>query len=413
MNGKDRGSLLAAMLLVAGTCIGGGMLALPVATGSLGFFPSLVMMAVCWLAMTLTGLLLVEATLWMKEGAHIVSISRSLLGRGGEVFSVLVYLFICYASLVAYASGGGSLLASVAERLSGLEVTKSMGCVVFTLLFSGAVYLGSLVVGRVNAIMVVAMMGAYVGLVALGFPEVKEHLLTRHHWNESFSAIPLLLTSFSFQTMVPSLIPDLRHHPRQLKLAIVGGTSLSFVVYVLWQLVVLGIVPVEGPQGLQAAMAQGEPATRALGAMVHSPWVHYFSEYFAFFAIVTSFLGIGLGLFDFLADGSGLPKRGWGSLALIVLVIVPTLAFALFYERAFITALETSGGLGDTVLNGIMPALMVWLGRYRLGFVGPKAVPGGRAVLLFIVLFFASSLVYELSRHLVTAYTYSIGTLDF
>ena len=42
-----KGSVLSAMFLVAGTCIGGGMLALPVATGVSGFIPSIAIMHFC------------------------------------------------------------------------------------------------------------------------------------------------------------------------------------------------------------------------------------------------------------------------------------------------------------------------------------------------------------------------------
>lgn len=42
MNEK-RGSVLGGMLLIAGSCIGAGMLGLPIVTGLSGFFPSLAM----------------------------------------------------------------------------------------------------------------------------------------------------------------------------------------------------------------------------------------------------------------------------------------------------------------------------------------------------------------------------------
>lgn len=75
-----KNSILSAMFLVAGTCIGGGMLALPVATGVSGFFPSIAIMLVCWLAMTITALLLIEVSLWMEEGVHLISMTSRILG---------------------------------------------------------------------------------------------------------------------------------------------------------------------------------------------------------------------------------------------------------------------------------------------------------------------------------------------
>jgi len=35
---------------------------------------------------------------------------------------------------------------------------------------------------------------------------------------------------------------------------------------------------------------------------------------------------------------------------------------AISYERIFLIALDVSGGFGDTILNGVLPLSMVWLG---------------------------------------------------
>jgi tyrosine-specific transport protein len=88
------GNIISVMFLVAGTCIGGGMLALPVATGINGFIPSTVVMFICFLAMTATALLLLEASLWMEEGVHVNTMATRLLGNGAKVVTWVLFLFI-------------------------------------------------------------------------------------------------------------------------------------------------------------------------------------------------------------------------------------------------------------------------------------------------------------------------------
>ena len=61
------GHLLGGTLLIAGTSIGVGMLALPVATASGGFIPSIVVYLICWLFMLSSGLLILEACIWMPK----------------------------------------------------------------------------------------------------------------------------------------------------------------------------------------------------------------------------------------------------------------------------------------------------------------------------------------------------------
>ena len=90
------GSVFGGALLVAGTSIGGGMLALPVLTSLGGFIPSLFIYLCCWLFMTCTGLLFLEVSLWMHAEANIVSMADRTLGRrenmqlGSFIFSYFI-----------------------------------------------------------------------------------------------------------------------------------------------------------------------------------------------------------------------------------------------------------------------------------------------------------------------------------
>lgn len=390
-------SVLSAIFLVAGTCIGGGMLALPIATGVGGFLPSVVAMAICWLAMTATALLLLEVSLWLKEGAHIITMTSTILGPIGKVISWFLYLFICYASIVAYTAGGGVQISHALESYFHLAISKDLGCLLFVVLFGTVICVGSWFVGRINTILFTAMIVAYFALVGMGVDEVQISLLSHREWKSSLVAIPLLLTAFSFQTMVPSLTPYLRRNMKALRIAIVGGTALALMIYVVWQWLILGIVPVEGANGLAEALSKGDqPATVFLKKHVNGAWISTVAEYFAFFAIVTSFLGMTLGLFDFLADGLKIKKERGGKIILSLLIAVPTLLLATQFERVFMTAMDASGGFGDSILNGIIPVLMVWRGRYYLKYSSDYLVPGGRPILVFLILFFVTALGIEL-----------------
>lgn len=384
---------LSAMFLVAGTCIGGGMLALPIATGISGFLPSITVMAVCWLMMTATALLLLEVSLWMEEGVHVITMSSRLLGVPARLLSWVLYLFICYASLVAYTAAGGVQIGHA------LGIGRDWGAAFFIIVFGAVIYLGSHTVGRVNSILFIALIAAYVALVGAGSTEIKPQLLAHQNWSTALLALPLLLTSFSFQTMVPSLTPYLKKHVKGLRLAIIGGTFITFIVYALWEALILGIVPIGGSNGLTEALRGGIPPTQFLSQHVEWGWIGQLAEYFAFFAIVTSFLGIALGLFDFLADGLKIKKEGWGQLGLGLLIAFPTLIAAILFERIFLLALDTTGGYGDTILNGLIPVMMVWVGRYKMGYNQGHQLPGGKPVLIAIGLFFAAALGMEIAAH--------------
>ncbi len=374
--------VLGATFLVAGTCVGGGMLALPVATATSGFFPSFAIMVICWLFMMVTGLLLVEANLWMEEGAHVMTMASRLLGLPGRCLSFCLYLFMAYASLVAYTAGGGLIFANATEKIFQFTVSRWEACTLFSVIFGLMLYLGTKAIGRINTLLVVGMIVAYVGLVSFGFEEIQGTLLSHIDWYRSCSAVPLLLTIFSYQMIVPSLTPYLKRDPTALRRSIILGTSIPFFIYTLWQAIVLGTVPLEGEFGLCYALTHGLAATESLRAFVQNPLLAIAAEFFAFFALVTSYLGIALGLYDFLADAMKIKKPGMSKRLLGLLVVAPSLFFALLYPKAFLFSLEISGGYGDAILNGMMPVAMVWVGRYKMRMEGPYRVFGGKKLLL-------------------------------
>jgi len=389
-------STLSALFLVAGCSIGGGMLLMPVKSGASGFFPSLFCMILVWAAMTISALLIVEAVFWMEEGVTIFSIAKKYLGPSGKWLCCLLFLYISYASVVAYAAGGGVQVAASLDYLFGLKIQEDIGCVLLTLILTGVIIMGGRFVGKINSLLFISLVASYILLVLLGSGEVQPSLLLESYWSRAHFSVPLLLTAFSFQTLVPSLSPILNRNLNAMRVAIIGGNTVSLVVYAIWQALILGIMPIEGPYGLVEAAINSVPVTHFIKEHLRSSWVVWVAEYFGFFALVTSFLGMGLGLFDFLADGFKWSKKGWHALVLGALIALPSIYFATNYEQVFIIAMETSGGYGDTLLNGMIPVAIVWIGRYYFGEKGWQ-VPGGKPLLVVTFLIFAVSFFLELA----------------
>lgn len=391
-------NLWSGIFLVAGTCIGGGMLALPVASAQTGFFPSTFMMLLAWLMMMVSALYLIEAGFWMKkEEAHIISMSKQLLGTPGKATSWFLFLFISYASLIAYTAGCGTFLSHAAHAIFNIELSKAYGASIFILLFGPILFFRHTTLGKINTVLFFAMLAAYVVLISCSASRIEPSLIMRMDWSSSYMTLPLLLTAFSFQTMVPSLHPFLNHHTPSLKIAIIGGTFIALIFYLVWQCIVLGAVPLEGPNSLLVALEKGEAATLSLSGHLNSATISIAAAFFSFFALLTSFLGIGLGLYDFLADGCSIPKRGTGNILLALLICIPTLFFAITYERIFLVALDMTGGFGDAIMNGIIPVLMVFMGRYIYTLSQkPFHVPGGKILLLGTGLFYVFILFLEI-----------------
>jgi tyrosine-specific transport protein len=393
--------IMNALFLVAGTCIGGGMLALPISSSSTGFWPAILVMFISCIFMTITGLLFLEATLWMGNGAHLISLASRFLNQFGRAICWVTYLFIGYASLIAYVSSGGKEIAFVLREILLFPFSNFLGSFAFITLFGVILYLGHRIVEKVNTLLFLSMLLAYGLMIGLGHSEINLELLQKQEWNATHMLliVPLMLATFSFPGIVPTIVPYLKRDVQAVRIAIIGGTTLTFLVYLIWLLIVFGSVPLEGPHGLHEALACDIPATECLHYALNNPILSYIAQFFAFFALATSFLGIALALFDFLSDGLKISKEGWGKMTLILIIAIPVLLFALYFERAFITALELSGGIGDALISGLIPAIIIWNGRYKQKVQQPGhyQVMGGKFLLVCVGLFSLFVLLSEIA----------------
>ncbi len=388
---------LSGALLVAGTSIGAGMLALPVATALGGFLPACIVYFFCWLFMATTGLLLLEVCLWMPEDANIVSMAKHLLGKGGQWLSWILYLYLFYCLMIAYSAGGGSFIGAAIERINPLwKVPQGGAILLFVLLFSPIVFIGARAVNRLNAILMVGLVAAYLGFVYAGWSHVEPTKLYQADWWQGILALPIVFTSFSYQGIVPSLNSYLKRHAKLVRGSILLGTALPFVIYVIWEFLILGIVPIEGQNGLLEARMLGRSAVAPLHHFIDSPYISALGQAFAFFALTTSFLGVGLGLTDFLADGLRIAKKGVLRFYLSVIVFFPPLMIAMINPNIFLQALTYAGGYGCALLLGLLPIVMVWVGRYRKGYMSQVQLFGGRGMLALLAFFVLFELMIQL-----------------
>ncbi len=148
----------------------------------------------------------------------------------------------------------------------------------------------------------------------------------------------------------------------------------------------LGIVPVDGPVSIHSMLRNGQPASQALKAVIQSDSVVAFSQTFAFCAIATSYLGVILGLFDFLADGFNIKKTGHGKIILCSFIFIPPFIMAILFPKIFLSALSYAGSFGCVILFVILPALMLWSNRYRHKLKSAFTTFGGKPSLIFMVL---------------------------
>jgi tyrosine-specific transport protein len=148
----------------------------------------------------------------------------------------------------------------------------------------------------------------------------------------------------------------------------------------------LGLV---SEQGIQDAYRAGISGAELLARVTESSVISGLDQFFALFAIITSFFGVSMSLFDFLSDGVKQQGKKISAGLLFCICFAPPVYFALTNKRIFFLALEYAGAFGVVLLLALLPALMVWRKRYALHLHSSYVVPGGKVALIgFIALSF-------------------------
>ncbi len=385
---KER-HFLGATLLIAGTSIGVGMLALPVATAEGGFFPSLPIYIVVWLFMLSMSRLIVEGCLWCPKGSNLVTICRTLVGKKGAAVCWILYLFLFYCLMVAHTVAGGAS----AEGLILVDMPNWLSTLIYVLVFAPAVYLGTRWVDRVNTVLMAGVVITFIFFCFDAIPYVNVEYLTRGSFTGAVKALPVLLTAFGFQNLVPTLVDYTQRNDKLLMKAIWVGTSIPLGLYFIWQFLIHGVVPYET---LEAAFDLGHNAVVPLQETLQKSNIAKIGSIFAFFAMTTSFLGISMALFDFWADGLKWEKKGIKKLYLMGLVFAVPYAIACVDPSIFFIALTWAGGVGVAILFGILPILFIWSGRYiQKRSATHRELPGGK-ITLSILFAFCLPVIYQM-----------------
>lgn len=383
------------VLLIVGTSIGGGMLALPVANAATGFWQSSLFLFVCWAFMTLGAFFILEANLYLPRGKHMVSMAAATLGNYGLLAAWISYLFLLYTLLSAYVSGGADVLNSLLFKI-GLHLSEWQASTLFTLIFGLIVYGGIHYVDFANRALMFGKLAVYCLLVVFIAPHVD--MVHFQHGDMSYigGSIMILITSFGFAIIVPNLRDYFDDDVKTLKKVILIGSLIPLLCYLAWDAIIIGALPSEGSQGLERLM-QNPHTTSALATLltdkIQSPRISALFNFFTSICMLTAFLGVSLCLYSFLADGLKLRERGSHGVGLFLLTFVPPLLIVIYYPGAYIHALSYAG-IFCIILLLLLPALMCYFGRKKYHSV--FYVPGGKISQIAVVLASIALLIKEI-----------------
>lgn len=355
MNSK----LIGSSLIIAGTAIGGGMLAMPIISSGVGFIGITIVMILIWLTMCYTAILLVETYKDNNPEDGLSTMTYKYLGKAGSIVTGISMLTLMYALVSAYIAGGSDILRLNLSKWLDTDVSPQITAFIFTVLFGGIVGLGARVVDIATKwIFVIKLLFLFIVIVVI-FGHIKlDNLMQMPLESKLFySSIPVIFTSFGFHIVVPSMVKYLDGDIKMLKKAFIYGSLLPLIVYVIWQLSILGSIEPETFFAIIKETKGLEAVIIAVNGVSESKWMNIPLNVFFSAAILTSFLGVALALFDYVKDLSKKKSFGKNTVIIYLITFIPPLLFALYYPKGFVIALSYAA-ISVVITSLFIPVLM-------------------------------------------------------
>lgn len=237
-------------------------------------------------------------------------------------------------------------------------------------------------------------------VIGLAFPKIEWTNLVSASQSGKYlwAAAPIVLCAFGYHILIPVLSSYLNYEKRDLRRVLFIGTFLSWLLYLLWLAITIGIVPPNGFLEMSQHKGSVGEFIFLLAGLIKNKWIEGALHIFTNITVTTCFLGVGLGLFNFLADLLKRPKNLVGRLQIAFFTFTPPTLFALFYPDGFIFALGYAA-LSVAFSHVMLPAWMVFQLRKKK-ISSPYRVKGGRFLLTTIFLIGLLLFILQLSVYL-------------
>lgn len=360
-----RVSFCEAVATLVGMIIGAGILGVPYVIAQVGTGIGFCLLLVLGLAALLMNLMFTEVVMRTEMRHQIAGYAKKYLGVLAYRAEIIAFLLGGYGALTAYLIGEGEALSAL---FGGDKFVFSL---IFFFICAAVLFVGLNLVKVFELWMVVIFLAIILVIFGVGAPAIDFSNWQHVNWSKLFLPYGVILFAYGGAAAIVPMREILRRREKLMKRAVLTGSIIPIVVYVVFALVVVGVT----------GLATTEIATIGLGQKIGS-YMTVFGNLFAVFAMGTSFLTIGLTLKEFLQFDFKIKKH----LAWLLAVAVPLIIF-LIGERDFIEVMGVAGSLTFGI-TGIVVVLSYWkakkIGDRQPEFSLPKfKIAGSLLILMF------------------------------
>ncbi len=316
-----------AVAFLIGTTIGAGILGIPYVVQKSGIYLGLAYIVVLGIFTLIINLYVGEVSLRTKGTHELTGYAEKFIGKWGKNALLISLLIEIYGALSAYLIGVSHSFSAI------LGLSTDFWILAYFILMGLILFRGINVVKGYEVIFNAAKLLLIFSIIFFAFAFIKADSFSLPETPALALPFGVILFSFMGLTAIPELKHILNQDRKAVKNAIILGSIIPIVVYVLFAISVVGVT----------GSSTTEVATIALGAKLGF-FMSLLGSVFAIFSMTTAFLAVALALIWIFHYDYGVNK----TVSFAATMLVP-LIIALSGKLGFIRLLGLSGSIAGGV----------------------------------------------------------------
>ncbi len=375
-----------AVTTLVGTIVGAGILGIPYVVAKAGFLVGFILMLLLGGAFIFLNLFAGEVVLRTKEQHQLTGYAGKYLGKNGKRIMTFTMLFAIYGALTAYLIGEGETLHAIFQFGEPLYYS-----LIFFVLGVFIIWRGMKSTGKAELILISLLFLVVIFIAIFSYQNLDFTNLTFFDFGKLFLPYGIILFAMMGSPAIPEMQEVLGKEKQLMKKAIIVGTAIPIVLYIVFTLVIMGLV---GVDQFEVLAPNERIATVALSLYAH-PLLGILANLLAVLSMFTSFLTLGMALKQVYEYDYAISR----SVSMLLTFAIP-LIIVIFNLTTFIAVLGITGSIAGG-LDGILITLMYWKAK-RLGERKPEySMSKYTGVGCLLIFLFVVGILYQLWAMLV------------
>lgn len=337
---KDKKKFFYAYSILSGTIIGVGLFSLPYLIITSSLYLLLLYFIFIGAIAIFVHYLFGQISLATPDFKRMPGFAKFYFGKKGEIICFFTEGFSFIGALLAYLILGGKFLSSLPILI--LYQNSILSTLILSIFLSLLIYVGTNLIKKVEFIGIISLFIVFLVLAISGHHLFNINNIFLHKEKiDYFLPFGVLLFSLWGADIVPELEEVLKPKKYLLSKVIIYSILTAIIFYIIFSITIVGIT---------GSKTSDDGISSLIGMLPTN--VSYLVFIFALFAILTSYLSLGITFEKVLWYDLGINKK----ISWLIIFLLPLLLFVVG-ARNFIKIISFIGAVGVS-LNGIIIAVM-------------------------------------------------------